>query len=358
MKLKTVKKFFFFYVLLTATSLSFDIDLKDIDQSSFKHFTTYANSKYKEKKIKKYINYFSNTKKGRSFYREAYPRQGMFETIIKKVFDEYDIPEDLKYVAMIESGFNINAESSAGAIGLWQFMPSTGKIFGLRIDEWIDERKDIQKSTLAAAQYFNSLKRKFGTWELVLAGYNSGDLTVERAIKKYKSKDYWHLSQYTFPKQTREFVPQILAVIIISKNLNEYGFDDLKLNNSIDIEEVVVPPRTRLNYIARLVNLDRELLSRLNPSILKRITPPDGDYVINVPKGYKEKIYAKFKINVDNKNLYRYKIREGDTLSGIALKFSNSIDEIYTLNNLTSSRIYAGDFILVYKRTNRYKKIE
>ena len=358
MRLSTIKTIFFSYLFLTAISLSINIDLEEIDKSSFKNFTEYANSKFKEKKIRKYINYFSNTDKGRSFYEQAYPRQGMFENIIKKVFDEYDIPEELKYVSMIESGFNYNAESNTGAVGLWQFMPSTGKIFGLRIDEWIDERKDPYKSTLAAAQYFTSLKRKFGTWELVLAGYNSGDLTVKRAIEKYKSKDFWLLSRYTFPKQTKEFVPQILAVIIISKNLSRYGFGDLKLNNSIDIEKVVISPRTRLDYIAELVDLDRALLRKLNPSILKGITPPDGDYLIKVPKGYKEKIYAKFEMNMDNKNLYKYEIRKGDTLSAIALKFSNSIDEIYKLNNLTSSRIYAGDSILVYKKTNRYKEMK
>ena len=140
--------------------------------------------------------------------------------------------------------------------------------------------------------------------------------------------------------------------------MSRYGFGDLKLNNSIDIEKVVISPRTRLDYIAELVDLDRALLRKLNPSILKGITPPDGDYLIKVPKGYKEKIYAKFEMNMDNKNLYKYEIRKGDTLSAIALKFSNSIDEIYKLNNLTSSRIYAGDSILVYKKTNRYKEMK
>ena len=144
-------------------------------------------------------------------------------------------------------------------------------------------------------------------------------------------------------------MPQIFAVIKISKNLTKYGFQDLQIKDSLGIEQVEVPPSTRLDYVATLLNIDSKLLRRLNPSILKHITPPDVSYFINVPAGYKEKVYAKFTIT---RNLHKYKIKKGDTLSGIALKFSNSIDEIYTLNNLSSSTIYAGDTILVYKKSS------
>jgi len=320
---------------------------EQISTPSFDNMAKYTSSTFKAKKIRKYINYFSNTEKGRSFYKRVYPRQWEFNRTVKKVFNQYNIPEEFKYVSMIESGFNYNARSRAGAVGLWQFIPSTAKIFGLRIDEWVDERKDPYKATVAAAEYFTSLKKKFGNWELALAGYNSGDLTVKAAIEKYNSKDFWYLSRHTFPKQTREYVPQILAVITISKNLTKYGFEDLQIKDSRGIEQVEVPPSTRLDYIATLLNIDSKLLRRLNPSILKHITPPDVSYFINVPAGYKEKVYAKFTITRD---LHKYKIKKGDTLSGIALKFSNSIDEIYTLNNLSSSVIYAGDTILVYKK--------
>ncbi|MBT89428.1 MAG: hypothetical protein CMN79_02935 [Spirochaetales bacterium] len=337
------------FVCFFLMTLLVSANLDEINTPSFDNMAKYTSSTFKAKKIQKYINYFSNTEKGRSFYKRVYPRQWQFDKTVKKIFAQYNIPKEFKYVSMIESGFNYNARSRAGAVGLWQFIPSTAKIFGLRIDEWVDERRDPYRATVAAAEYFTSLKKKFGSWELVLAGYNSGDLTVKAAIEKYNSKDFWYLSRHTFPKQTREYVPQILAVITISKNLTKYGFEDLKIEDGIDIEQVEVPPGTRLDYIATLINIDGDLLRRLNPSILRRITPPDASYFINVPAGYKEKVYAKFQINRD---LHTYKIEKGDTLSGIALKFSNSIDEIYILNNLSSSTIYAGDTILVYKKSS------
>lgn len=254
---------------------------------------------------------------------------------------------------MIESGFQFEIKSSAGAVGLWQFMPSTARIFGLRVDEWVDERRDFHKATQAAAEYLVSLKRKFGNWELVLAGYNSGDLTVKKAIEEYNSKDFWHLSQLTFPKQTKDYVPQILAVIRISKDLKSYGFNDLKVKSIIKTEFIELPPQTRLDYIAKIAEIDFGLLKNLNLALLRDITPPNEFYSVRIPSGLKKKIYSKLKSNPDKRTIYKHKIKKGETLSSIARTFSNSVKELMKLNNLSSSDIYQGEYLLVYKKTIR-----
>ena len=168
---------FFIFFLFTSTGLSSDF----IESKA----SNYKSAQFKDKKIKKYITYFSKAEKGIVFFKQTYRRQGYFENTVHEIFGKYDIPRDLKYISMIESGFQFEIKSSAGAVGLWQFMPSTARIFGLRVDEWVDERRDFHKATQAAAEYLVSLKRKFGNWELVLAGYNSGDLTVKKAIEEY-----------------------------------------------------------------------------------------------------------------------------------------------------------------------------
>ncbi|MFL2630563.1 MAG: LysM peptidoglycan-binding domain-containing protein [Thermodesulfobacteriota bacterium] len=336
---------FFIFFLFTSTGFSSVF----IESKA----SNYKSAQFKDKKIKKYITYFSKAEKGRVFFKQTYRRQGYFENTVHEIFAKYDIPRDLKYISMIESGFQFEIKSSAGAVGLWQFMPSTARIFGLRVDEWVDERRDFYKATQAAAEYLVSLKRKFGNWELVLAGYNSGDLTVKKAIEEHNSKDFWYLSQLTFPKQTKEYVPQILAVIRISKDLKAYGFNDLKVKSIIKTEFIDLPPQTRLDYIAKIAEIDFGLLKELNLALLRDITPPNEFYSARIPSGLKKKIYSKLKSNPDTRTIYKHKIKKGETLSSIAKTFSNSVKELMKLNNLSSSDIYQGDYLLVYKKTIR-----
>jgi membrane-bound lytic murein transglycosylase D len=336
---------FFIFFLFTSTGFSSVF----IESKA----SNYKSAQFKDKKIKKYITYFSKAEKGRVFFKQTYRRQGYFENTVHEIFAKYDIPRDLKYISMIESGFQFEIKSSAGAVGLWQFMPSTARIFGLRVDEWVDERRDFYKATQAAAEYLVSLKRKFGNWELVLAGYNSGDLTVKKAIEEHNSKDFWYLSQLTFPKQTKEYVPQILAVIRISKDLKAYGFNDLKVKSIIKTEFIDLPPQTRLDYIAKIAEIDFGLLKELNLALLRDITPPNEFYSARIPSGLKKKIYSKLKSNPDTRTIYKHKIKKGETLSSIAKTFSNSVKELIKLNNLSSSDIYQGDYLLVYKKTIR-----
>ena len=339
------------FILLTLILITFNVKCEEYNfNNSILSVSTINNSSYKRTKINKFINYFTKTEKGRVFFKQTYRRQGYFRDRIEEIFDEYNIPVDLIYLSMIESGFQVDVRSSAGAVGLWQFMPSTGRIFGLRVDKWIDERKDFEKSTYAAVKYLRSLKKKFGSWELAMAGYNSGDLTVRDAIVNHKSRDFWYLSQHTFPKQTKDYVPQILAVIHISKNLNKFGFSNKIVSPMDQIEKVELPPQTSLNYIAKISDISYSRLKKMNPSLLRDITPPDKPYSIYVPAGLKKKVYAKLYSNPVSKVIFKYKVKKGDTLSKIGKLYSNKVSEIIKLNDLDSSLIYIGQDLLVYKK--------
>jgi len=338
-----------FFLLCSGNALSENYNF----HNSISTVSSINNSKFKTSKVNKYINYFSKNEKGRVFFKMAYRRQGYFKDVIYSIFKEYDIPKDLIYLSMIESGFQVNISSNAGAVGLWQFMPSTGRIFDLRVDKWVDERRDFVKSTYAAAQYLRSLKGKFGSWELAMAGYNSGDLTVKRAIKEHKSRDFWYLSQHTFPKQTREYVPQILAVIYISKNMDKFGFSNKKIQPRMKMEKVKLPPHTSLEYVSKISDIDITLLKEINSSLLRDITPPDGPYSIYVPLGLKETVYAKLASSPESKVISKYKVKKGDTLGSIGEIYSNSVEEILKLNNMQSTTIYSGQEILVYKKIFR-----
>ena len=314
-------------------------------------------SSFKIQKVNKYIEYFSENSKGRDFFQAAYPRLGFYKDIIYEIFDKNNIPREIIFVSMLESGFNPKIESSAGAIGLWQFMPSTAKIFGLRIDEWVDERMDIYHSTTAAVSYFKSLLKKFGSWELALAGYNSGDLNVKKAIDEYNSNDFWYLSKYTFPKQTKEYVPQIIALMHISEDLKKYNFGYLELEQNLKIKKFRVPKNIKLSKIAYLIGENEDYLNRLNHSLQKKITPPDESYEINIPINKIEMLYSKLDIIFEDRIIKKYKIIKGDTLSKIAIKLNNSVEELYDLNNLNSTKIIAGKYLMFYENNESLIKI-
>ncbi len=321
----------------------------------FKNLDT--KSSFKVQKVNKYIKYFSENRKGRDFFQAAYPRLGLYKDIIYEIFDKNNIPREIIFVSMLESGFNPKIESSAGAIGLWQFMPSTAKIFGLRIDEWVDERMDIYHSTNAAVSYFKSLLKKFGSWELALAGYNCGDLNVKKAIDEYNSNDFWYLSKYAFPKQTKEYVPQIIALMHISEDLKKYNFGYLELKQNLKIKKFKVPKNTKLSKIADLIGETKDYVNKINHSLQKKITPPNESYEINIPINKIEILYSKLDIIFEDRIIKKYKIIKGDTLSKIAIKLNNSVEELYDLNNLNSSKIIAGKYLMFYENNESFVRI-
>ncbi|MCK5072768.1 MAG: transglycosylase SLT domain-containing protein [Bacteriovoracaceae bacterium] len=285
------------------------------------------------KAVKKWIRYFLN--RGRGFFKRYSARAGRYAPILGKILEEHGLPRDLIFLAMAESGFQNKAKSWAKAVGPWQFMPYTGKTYGLKIDWYIDERRDPIKATIAASKYLKKLYGDFGAWELASAAYNAGEGKMSRAIKRYKTENFWKIRRGRYLKsETKNYVPKIMALAIIGKNLRSFGFEEIDFHEPLDFEEVIIPPFTDLIEVSQKTGIDFSELHRLNPEILRWFSPPDREYILRVPVGY-----SKVWMNCCNgKNLtasafQKYRIRgKNATLRQVAKKFK--IKKNYVLEQL------------------------
>ncbi len=236
-------------------------------------------------RVKKWIKYFQTA--GRPSFRRWLERSSRFIPFIQAELKKAGLPLDLVYVAMIESGFSSNAASHANAIGLWQFIVPTGERYGLKYDWWIDERRDFEKSTQAAIGYMSELFEQFGSWYLVTASYNMGENGVRRLIKRYRTNSYWDLVERgALPDETGNYVPKMLAAILISKAPALYGFRDLEMMLPFAFETVEVPGGTDLPNLARYLAVSERTLSELNPELVRGFIPRDiTKHRIRIPKG-------------------------------------------------------------------------
>jgi membrane-bound lytic murein transglycosylase D len=287
--------------------------------------------------VKKWINYFLN--RGRGFFARYSARAGRYAPILGKILEDHGLPRDLIFLAMAESGFRPSARSWAAAVGPWQFMPATGKRFGLDISWFKDERRDPIKSTVAAAKYLTVLHNYFGSWELAAAAYNAGEGKVSRSIKRYGTENFWNLRKYRYLKdETKNYVPKIMALAIIGKNLKSFGFGDIDFNDPLDFDEVALAPKTDLVAFALDNKINFDELKRLNPELLTWITPPTGpDYVLRLPVGTQLKPYDASKYLADA--FQTYKIRyNGAKLAQVARKLKLRPRVLKDLNELSFTR--------------------
>jgi membrane-bound lytic murein transglycosylase D len=216
-------------------------------------------------------------------------RSGRYAGMIQGVLRDKGLPEDLMFTAMIESGFNPVAVSRAGAKGLWQFMAPTARRYGLRVDRWVDERFDPEKSTVAAARYLSDLHSLFGSWELAKAGYNAGEMKILRAIKALGTKDFWELTRSrSLREETKNFVPAIQAATLIGREPERYGFT-ATTSEPLAYEAVQVPSGLALSRVAALAGIGVDLLCELNSELRMKQTPPGGPYVLKFPVGASER---------------------------------------------------------------------
>ena len=242
--------------------------------------------------VKKWIDYFLN--KGRGFFERYGARAGRYAPTMGKILEDNGLPRDLIFLAMAESGFQNKAKSWARAVGPWQFMSYTARRYGLKMDWYKDERRDPIKATIAASKYLKKLYRDFGSWELAAAAYNAGEGKVGRAIRRYKTENFWNLRKRRYLKsETRNYVPKIMALAIIGKNLRAFGFEDLDFQDPLDFEEITLPPNTDLIALAKELKMDFKEIQRFNPEILRWQTPPDdGPHKLRLPVGIKA-VYLK-----------------------------------------------------------------
>lgn len=298
--------------------------------------------------VENHIEYFKT--RGREVFQRWLDRSGRYIDLMKDIFREKNLPEDLVYVAMIESGFNPYAVSWAKAVGPWQFMPATGKLYGLKIDWWIDERKDPYKSTQAAAEHLKDLHNLFGSWPLALASYNAGAGKVQRAVLRTRSEDFWDLKASRYiRKETKNYVPKYMAATIIAKNPLAYGFT-LPALEPFAFDEVEIGESTDLRLIARCAGCTYEEIKELNPEIKRWITPPHYDrYRLRLPVGTREAFLVNYAAVPEDEKIRweRHQVRQGETVTGLAKQYNTTPEAIRDINGLKSSRIQPGRHVLI-----------
>jgi membrane-bound lytic murein transglycosylase D len=308
-------------------------------------------------KVEYFLYYFQT--RGKQSFSHWLSRSSRYIPMMKEILKREGMPEDLVYVAMIESGFQMHAKSWANAVGPWQFISDTGRRYSLRIDQWIDERKDPVKATTAAALYMKELYGLFkGDWYLAAAGYNAGENKILRAISMYNTNDFWEISQGSYLKrETKEYVPKLLAAAIIAKDPARFGFSDVAYLPPIEFDTVTIPTRTNLDLAAKLSGTTYETIKELNPDLRHWCTPPNyPDYQLKIPKGTKQQFeleYAKIpeEQRFTERTLYtRYKAGRRDTLKSIALHFGTTPAALAELNSLNAKTRLAGRTLIVPAR--------
>ncbi len=275
---------------------------------------------------------------GRAAIEDGLTRAGLYRPMIGRIFSDVGIPLDLIHLAQAESAFKPTAISRAGARGMWQFIPARGQEYGLRRNEWIDERSDPEKSTWAAARHLKDLHAQFGDWYLAMAAYNSGPGRVARAMEQADSSDFWTLSeQRLLPRETRNFVPTILAMTVIGKDLARYGFD-IEPADALDVERVTVDRATDLRIVADRLDLPLARIRELNPQILRWATPPGiRDFELILPRGFGDAFEDKIAGLPENERIlfHHHVVESGETVSRLAQRYDVSIDAIGEANNLS-----------------------
>lgn len=304
--------------------------------------------------VAEYLAFFQGP--GRRWFARWLERERRYGPLFREILREYDLPEDLVYLAMIESGFSTHATSRAQAVGPWQFIESTGRRYGLRVDFWIDERRDPVKSTHAAARFLRDLHQQYGDWYLAWAGYNAGPGRVARAIKEHETTDFWELARTpgAFREETRNYVPKLIAAALIAKHPERFGFSELASLERLDWEEVEVPDATDLDLISRLTRVDVSLIRELNPELRQWATPPvlgeDPPYRLRLPRGKREVFVAEYaKIPPSKRFTFRsYQVQKGDTLSHIARMFRTSTAELIRANRIRDpKRLQIGQMLMI-----------
>ena len=289
--------------------------------------------------VLRYINFFSN--RGRGGIQAGWKRAGRYRPMIERVLREEGVPLDLIYLAQAESAFHPTALSRAGARGMWQFMAYTGKMYGLEANWWIDTRQDPETATRAAAHHLHDLYRQFGDWYLAMAAYNSGPMNVAHAIERTGYADFWELyHRNQLPKETKNYVPIILAVTIMAKNPAAYGLTEVEPDPPVLTETVKLTTPTDLRLIAETIDCTVEQLQDLNPSLLRWVTPKLDEFQLRLPAGTRDRFLEQIAAIPEDKRVWWrwHRVADGETLAQIAKNYKTTVAAIAEVNNIEDAK--------------------
>jgi membrane-bound lytic murein transglycosylase D len=309
--------------------------------------------------IQQFINYYQG--RGRSTMETGLRRSGQFMQMARRIFREEGVPEDITWLGQIESAWRPTVRSQAAASGLWQFIPGTGMTYGLRQTAWIDERNGFEKATRASARYLKDLYNHFGDWELAMAAYNTGQGNIDRAISRAGSHSFWKIYPYV-ARETSNYVPNILAAILIAKNPAKYGFPNIRPDAPLSYDVVQVPSATSLHLIAQATGVSVDYIRMLNPELRRDTTPRGEPYQVRIPPGRANQFVAALKgIPIEKRDaplnnnvqqtvytprasvsgtmpatpgLMKIKARVGDTPARLALIHNVSAEEVAKMNGV------------------------
>lgn len=305
-------------------------------------------------KLVEYLEFYKNDPRGRNIMRGWLSAAGRYRELITSKLHEAGLPLDLFYVAMIESSFDPRDSSSAGAAGLWQFMPAGGKIYGLAQNHWVDERRDPLRATLAVVDYWKDLYQRFGDWHLAMAAFNAGYGAILRSIARYNTNDYWQLCLYenALAWEASLYVPKALAVAIVGHNVEAFGFADVRPEAPEPWEEVTLPVSMPVGTVAKAAGTTAEKIKKLNPQLRRNRTPPDAkNYVVRVPRGAKPDFARRLADLQSEWDGYdAYVVSYGERFEDIAATFGISKRKLRELNEIADDTESGGGAVLAVPR--------
>jgi membrane-bound lytic murein transglycosylase D len=308
-----------------------------------------------EQRTLDYVKFFRDSEQGRAIAENWARNSGRYVPAIDAELARANMPTDLVWLSLVESGHNPTIRSPKGAAGLWQFVPESARMYGLTVDRWVDERLDPVRSTQAALSFLSDLERRFGNWELAMAAYNMGHQGLIRSISMYNTIDFWRLSglEAALPWETALYVPKVLATAIVMKNKSAFGLADIPPDPEVSFDTVYVPAGVTLASVAQSAGVPESTLASLNPHLLAARTPPAGRgeaprlWPVHVPYGQGKNVSAAFERPVPERHA-TVRVRLGDTPESIAERLRGSEDELRELNRISAGeRLQAGATLLV-----------
>ncbi len=290
-------------------------------------------------------------------------RSGKYIPFMRNLLKEQGLPEDLVYIALIESGFDPYAYSRSKAVGPWQFIDRTGKRYGLKVNWWVDERRDPEKSTIAAAKYLKDLYEMFACWYLAAAGYNAGEYKIIRAMKRFGTEDFWTLTKHRYLKrETKNYVPLMIAAAVVAKDPEKYGFTGIEYQEPLRYEKVKVPELTDLSHIAKACEISVEEVKDLNPELRRGVTPPnEPGYEIKIPLSKIGRFARNFEAMqpLEKFQFRTHTVKKGETLRGISNLYRVDLDPLLEINylNKTSPLSKGMDLLIPISKDEEIKPL-